>query len=429
VNIPPAKSAGLSPDALFEAVVVSAEDWPERPYSLRDLWTCFVELVNEGRLAFDAAAVARLHALLAEDGWPERHHSPEYKIGEMPAYRVVLKKHVDALLDRRPDIDSNVLSVFLAEHYDERLRDVHTQRRYMGVVAYLRTDLGKRIFKMYGRNLDDPGKVEARHELMNHIVSEDLPAPRVICARSGRTLLEFEGTHAALLQFLEGGTFSPGNFAQLKSAGEVLARTHLAAARWPRLDKLDWESFETMTVNTIRKRLAQVKERSPSAGRDPIGPGKLDELFSRLDALSARLDPAGLHRTAIHGDYRAQNLLFRDNTVSGILDFDFAWPAASIHDLAYAIVFFQSVVAPHPLSMPGIEAFIKGYTAARPLAPDEIERLPAFLELAFLRGMSLWLQIYFVDGMRGRSRAWIANYLDFPRRLERHIHDIRKVCA
>ena len=114
----------------------------------------------------------------------------------------------------------------------------------------------------------------------------------------------------------------------------------------------------------------------------------------------------------IHGDYRAQNLKFdAEGRVKAILDFDSARPANSAYDLAYALVFFPAVYQDSPLTSRQKSIFLEAYEAVCPLTKDERSALPAHLRLAYLRGMTLWLHLHDLGGMRERVRPWIEGYL------------------
>jgi hypothetical protein len=52
---------------------------------------------------------------------------------------------------------------------------------------------------------------------------------------------------------------------------------------------------------------------------------------------AARVGPAGADELICHGDFGPWNLVWRGNQPVGILDWDYAWPAPPIHDVAYAL--------------------------------------------------------------------------------------------
>jgi Ser/Thr protein kinase RdoA (MazF antagonist) len=115
--------------------------------------------------------------------------------------------------------------------------------------------------------------------------------------------------------------------------------------------------------------------------------------------------------SVIHGDYRAQNLLFRGSEVAAVLDLDGVRPAERLFDLAYALVFFQAVVAEDPLTEGERRTFLQAYDGEAALSRSERDLLPEFQELALLRGLTLWIQIAYADGSNPTAAEWISSYL------------------
>jgi aminoglycoside phosphotransferase (APT) family kinase protein len=85
---------------------------------------------------------------------------------------------------------------------------------------------------------------------------------------------------------------------------------------------------------------------------------------------AARTGPPGPGELVCHGDFGPWNLVWRGTRPVGILDWDYAWPAAPIHDVAYALEY----VAP----------FRDDHECLRrlryPAPPDRLRRLERFAE-------------------------------------------------
>jgi Ser/Thr protein kinase RdoA (MazF antagonist) len=113
----------------------------------------------------------------------------------------------------------------------------------------------------------------------------------------------------------------------------------------------------------------------------------------------------------IHGDYRAQNLKFAGTRIRAILDLDTARPAERLFDLGYALVFFPAVYQDAPLTPEQRAIFLHAYESTCPLSETERKLLPSHLKLAFLRGITLWLDLYYFAGIRERTGHWIQSYL------------------
>lgn len=52
---------------------------------------------------------------------------------------------------------------------------------------------------------------------------------------------------------------------------------------------------------------------------------------------AAAAAPAGAGEVVCHGDFGPRNLVWRGCRPVGIVDWDYAWPARAVHDVAYAL--------------------------------------------------------------------------------------------
>src|SRR6185312_12393308 len=114
-------------------------------------------------------------------------------------------------------------------------------------------------------------------------------------------------------------------------------------------------------------------------------PGVAAELEAELGALE-RAWPKDLPQGVIHADLFPDNVFFRGEAVSGLIDFYFACTDAFAYDLAVCLNAwcfeadgtFQRAMA---------AALIAGYEALRPLEPAEVAALPILCRGAALRFM------------------------------------------
>jgi hypothetical protein len=80
--------AGHNPDALFDAFVQTAHEYPPAPDKLVKFCGCVADLAAGG-ITFDPAEVARYFDRIAHDGYPIVRHSAAFRKAYKPAYRVV----------------------------------------------------------------------------------------------------------------------------------------------------------------------------------------------------------------------------------------------------------------------------------------------------------------------------------------------------
>ena len=300
----------------------------------------------------------------------------------------------------------------------------------MSTTMSLETNRGTLFLKIYKSTRNqrppdqpDPQRITFTHALQNFLHREGFPVPRLLPNSRGETFsvcdspLETDAVYA-LSEFIEGSDYDITNLDQLRASGEMLGLLHQQLRQFQSHIQPAIPPLETELFIQLKARLARLQ---PVVAKDSSAPIPIDSWIDEVDLLKSAVDP--IHDTQyegdwlIHGDYRAQNLKFDGNGIRAILDLDTACPASRLYDLGYALVFFPAVYQDSPLTPNQQSIFLRAYESVCPLSEIERERLPTHLRLAFLRGMTLWLDLYYFAGMSERIRPWIQGYLQHPQSL------------
>ena len=295
----------------------------------------------------------------------------------------------------------------VADRYGISAEIIDTRYGYLSTTMSLRADSGTFILKVCRIDEVDLHQLAFADSASQELKALGIPIPGRVLSRDGSASIRETGNLMMLSRFLDGESFEPGSVEQLRSAGAMLGRLHRAGARVPSQNTGSWPKMWNATVDGLRSSWQTMGSEAIEAGRISCLQSHLGALQSRVSALAL----SELPRSVIHGDYRAQNLLYRRNRVSGVLDLDSARPAERLFDLAYAAAFFQAVVAEGPLDSAERRAFLQAYDEQAALTEVERDLLPAFLKLSLLRGLTLWLQI--AHAVRGQSVAvdWFGAYV------------------
>lgn len=262
---------------------------------------------------------------------------------------------------------------------------------------------GRYFLKRRHPDLKNAELIYAQHELIQHLRHSGFPAPAIIPNRRGETLLILDGEFYEIQEFIEGKPYEQTNEAHFIAAATTLGFYHAYVQNFTskalcNVDRLYCPIILTSNLSIISKAL---KIRSGSHFADFI-----QALASHAMDLSSRLSSCKqLPSLVIHGDYHAGNLIFKNDDVVGVVDYDKARHQPRVVELAEALIYFAS---PKPGTMEHLAysgflewdrftSFLRHYARAlrlpdkkvvdyiRPLqpAPDILVRTPC--ESAWLR--------------------------------------------
>lgn len=240
--------------------------------------------------------------------------------------------------------------------------------------------------------------------LMEHAARAGLPVPQPARDRQGRLHSVLCGRPAALVAWLPGSWHADPSPAAARTAGEMLARLHLAChgfggVRDNGLGPRGWVAL----AGRCGARAAGEEERM------------LRVLGDEAERLG-RLWPRGLPGGAVHADYFPNNVLFAGEVVGGVIDWGFACTDAWAYDLAIAITAwgFSAEGEPEPART---RALVEGYGAVRPLLAAEQDALPMLC-----RGAVVRFTLTRLHDLLFHDPAWVVTPKDpwaYFRRLER----------
>ena len=294
----------------------------------------------------------------------------------------------------------------------------------MSTTMRLATNRETLFLKIYksARNQKTPAQPDLQriafaHTVQDFLYQEGFPVPRLLPNNSGETFSVYNSFLKTkevytLSEFIEGSDYDIANSEQLRTSGAMLGRLHQQLCQLQPQIQPAGPPLEMEIFIQLQERLSRLQ---PIVEGDLVSPTQINSWIHEVDVLKSSV--GALHDTQyrqewlIHGDYRAQNLKFDGGNIRAILDLDTACPASRLYDLGYALVFFPTVYQDIPLTSNQQSVFLRAYENICPLSEVEREMLPSHLRLAFLRGMTLWLDLCHFAGMSDRTRPWIQGYL------------------
>jgi len=235
----------------------------------------------------------------------------------------------------------------------------------------LRTEQASYILTIYEKRVD-PADLPFFLALMEHLTAQGVACPVPIHGKDGKALRRLCGKPAAIITFLDGlwpRRIQPFHCA---GAGDALARLHKAAA-----------GFGQSRTNNLSLAGWEGLYRACAPRADAFKPGLAEELKHELEELK-RLWPAGLPQGVIHADLFPDNVFFRGEKVSGIIDFYFACTDFFAYDLAICLNAwcFENDGS---FNVTKARAMLASYRAGRGLNDAEIAALPVLARGSALR--------------------------------------------
>jgi homoserine kinase type II len=208
--------------------------------------------------------------------------------------------------------------------------------------------------------------------LMEHLAAKGLSCPTPVRDGEGRNLRELAGRPAALVTFLQGVWLRKPSPQHCHSVGVALARLHEAGRDFalPRPNALGPEGWPPL----FERFRAQA---------DEVTPGLAATIEAEMAAILAAW-PHHLPAGVIHADLFPDNVFFRGDQLSGLIDFYFACNDLFAYDIAVCLnawCFTPEVTFDRDKGA----ALLAGYHSVRPLTPAECGALPTLARGAALR--------------------------------------------
>ena len=277
---------------------------------------------------------------------------------------------------------SSTLDAFVEEvgrKYELDLRLSEEPRYgYRSTILFVETDGAKFVVKV----VDNGSVVADTIELLSRLAKTCIPVPTPVLTVDGQTLWMLGASTAVLYERSPGSTIQSGNLRSLAEAGRVLGRIHL----------LDLPEG--------------LHPKRAFGGKDEVMPSQF-----RLPAdFAIEKDCVRF----LHGDYRGQNVLFQNEEITCVLDWEDACFGPRLFDVAYSVIFFQAVLKDTAPSLAEMKAFLAGYGDVYPLFASDWVRFPAYLSAALSRGVGLWQKVLAraqTSEQRNRIQGWVDDFV------------------
>jgi homoserine kinase type II len=269
-----------------------------------------------------------------------------------------------ALADRFGFADRREATVWLADLLAGQwgIRLVSCERILISagnVLAWLTTDSGRMVAKCSVVTERHPRLAKVAG-LLAWLGERGLPVSAPVPALDGSHQVVIGGRSIGLQREMPGAPLDVEQPMQVRTAGATLAELHLALSRYPAAGR-----FSPLGDESLSQRVTGWLE-SEAGSRGISGTERLRERVRSLG--SGEELPAQL----VHNDFRSANVLWYDDGISAVIDFDEAGVDHCVADLANATVLLGTRYHNWgPVSPETQAVFLAGYRSVRPLSSSE----------------------------------------------------------
>lgn len=270
---------------------------------------------------------------------------------------------------------------------------------------YRVTDVrGSRYFARVYEEQDLSG-AESEVRLLRGLAAAGIPTAPALPRKSGNdesALASFEGKPFAMYPWVDGEILCQARVheAHCEKVGAALAGIHASSSRLGRL------GAGRFRVEDLALRLDRIERESPEHVEAAL------RIRSLLQRYVARRNP-DLPSGVIHGDLFRDNVLWRNDDIAALIDFESASHGPFCYDLAVTVFAW---CYGSTFSSPLVRALFRGYLRRRRLAPEEVEGLRVEGAIACLRFATTRITDFSMRAPPGKPP--LRDYRRFLARLE-----------
>jgi Ser/Thr protein kinase RdoA (MazF antagonist) len=306
--------------------------------------------------------------------------------------------------------------------------------RPLSAASVVQTRSGRVFVKRHSKLVRDAAGLREEHRFMAHLHAHGIPVPEVLATEMGDAAFEardwtyeVHATPHGVDAYEDAISWTPFRSApHARSAGEMLARLHLAAESYdaparPRRQLV--AGFTIFAAQTPAEEFERYVRTRPVLHSYLQQSGCATEAMELLAGFHPELVPLLPSLTPLwtHNDLHASNLFWSDAGpeahATAVIDFGLCDRTNTVHDLAHAIerniiewlVLVNDPAHPEnvPVHMDHLWALLEGYESVRPLSANEVAAVAPMLALCHAE-FALSEADYFLSVLHSPEKAYMA---------------------
>ncbi len=260
--------------------------------------------------------------------------------------------------------ENNLNEFFLKYSLGKLLKYKEIKEGIENTNYFIQTEKGKFILTLYEKRVEEK-ELPFFIGLMRNLFDKKFPSPEPIINKNGNYISEILNKKAAVVSFLDGiakKNLTPSNCYEV---GVITAKLHsitkdLSSKRENKLSVTSWRTI----YNKVKQNASM------------IHPNLIQVIEKNLDEIEKNW-PANIPSGIIHADLFPDNIFFKDNKLSGIIDFYFSCNDFYAFEIAVCLnaLCFEGINENLSFNVTKAKKFIDGYSSIRKLNEDEKKSL------------------------------------------------------
>ncbi len=272
---------------------------------------------------------------------------------------------------------------------------------------FIITEKGKYILTLYEKRVNKKD-LPFFISLMKNLYDKNFLSPKPIINRNGNYISEIKTKSAAVISFLDGHSKKILNPDDCYQVGINTAKLHSITKNiaGKRKNELSVESWRKI-YNKVKKDCSKIH---PNLSK--IIEKNLDEIEKNW--------PKNIPSGIIHADLFSDNIFFKNNKLSGIIDYYFSCNDAYAFEIAICLnaLCFEGKNENLSFNVTKAKKFIDGYESIRSLSNDEKDNLKILCQGAAIR--FLLTRVFDYLNLTEGAIVKIKDPIEYLKRLEFH---------
>jgi len=272
---------------------------------------------------------------------------------------------------------------------------------------FIQTENNKFILTLYEKRVEEKD-LPFFIGLMKNLFDKKFPSPNPIINKNGNYISEVLNKKSAVVSFLEGSAKKNLTPKECHEVGIYAAKLHLITK------DLSGKRENKLSINSWRPLYKKIKKDCSK-----IHPNLLEVIERNLVEIEKKW-PSNIPSGIIHADLFPDNIFFKNNKLSGIIDFYFACNDFYAFEIAVCLnaLCFEGVNENLSFNVTKAKNFIDGYSSVRKLTEDEKKSMKILCQGAALR--FLLTRVFDYLNLTEGALVKIKDPIEYLKRLDFH---------